>query len=202
MNCKEALLWMHEHLDGDLTGTPLTELKKHLLVCQECSQRYKKMQHTEAMVRSLPQLAATADLTDRIMESLPKKRKHSNSLLQWIKRHPAISVASMFLFIMLSTSLSLWNQDTEMVVKSADLDQLVIKGDKVYVPAGHTVNGNLLVKFGKIQVDGEVKGNLVVIDGSYILASTAHISGKIKQIDQGIDWLWFEVKEYVGLFAK
>ena len=30
----------------------------------------------------------------------------------------------------------------------------------------------------------------------------AHISGKIKQVDQALDWLWFEVNEYVGLFAK
>jgi hypothetical protein len=202
MNCNEALPWMHEYLDGDLTGTPLTELKKHLLSCTECSQRYKKMQHTEAMVRSLPHLAAAPDLTDRIMASLPKQRKRSNSWLQWIKRHPAMSVASMFLLVMLSSSLALWNQDTQMVVKGASLDQLVIKGDTVLVPAGNTYNGNLMVKRGKIQIDGNLKGNLVVIDGSYNLASTAHISGKIKQVDQALDWLWFEVNEYVGLFAK
>jgi anti-sigma factor RsiW len=201
MICKEALPWMHEYLDGDLTGTPLTELKKHLLSCTECNQRYRKMQHTEAMVRSLPQLAAASDLTDRIMASLPKK-KRSNSWLQWIKRHPAVSVASMFLFVMLSSSLSLWNLDTEMVVKGASLEQVVIKGNTVYLPAGHTINGNLMVKRGKIQIDGDVKGNLIVIDGSYNLASTAHISGKIKQVDQALDWLWFEVNQYVGLFAK
>ncbi|QGQ99210.1 anti-sigma factor [Paenibacillus psychroresistens] len=202
MNCNEALPWMHEYLDGDLTGTPLTELKKHLLSCQACSLRYRKMQNTEAMVRSLPHLAAPADLTDRIMASLPKQPKRSNAWLQWIKRHPAISVASMFIFVMLSASLSMWNSDTELVVKGASLEQVVIKGDTVYVPAGHTVNGNLMVKNGKIQIDGQVNGNLVVIDGTYNLASTAHISGKIKQVDQALDWLWFEVNEYVGLFAK
>lgn len=202
MNCNEAHPWMHEHLDGDLKGTPLIELKKHLLSCTECSLRYKKMQHTEAMVRSLPHLAAAPDLTDRIMASLPKQPKRRNSVLQWIKRHPAVSVASMFLFIMLSASLSVWNQDTEMVVKGASLEQVVIKGNTVYLPAGHTIEGNLMVKRGKIQIDGNVKGNLVVIDGTYNLASTAHISGKIRQVDQVIDWLWFEANEYVGLFAK
>ena len=202
MNCNEALPWMHEHLDGDLKGTPLIELKKHLLSCTECSLHYRKMQHTEAMVRSLPHLAAAPDLTDRIMASLPKQPKRRNSVLQWIKRHPAVSVASMFLFVMLSASLSVWNQDTEMVVKGASLEQVVIKGNTVYLPAGHTIEGNLMVKRGKIQIDGNVKGNLVVIDGTYNLASTAHISGKIKQVDQVIDWLWFEANEYVGLFSK
>jgi hypothetical protein len=135
------------------------------------------------------------------MAGLPKQRKR-NAWLEWIKHHPAVSVASMFLFVMLTSSLTLWNQDTDMVVKGASLDQVVIQGDTVTVPAGNTVNGNLMVKRGKIIVDGAIKGNLVVIDGSYNLASTAHISGKVKQIDQALDWLWFEVNQYVGLFAK
>jgi anti-sigma factor RsiW len=201
MNCTEALPWMHEYLDGDLAGTPLTELKQHLLACPACSQCFAQLQSAEAIVRSLPHVTAAADLTDRIMAGLPKQRKR-NAWLEWIKRHPAVSVASMFLFVMLSSSLSLWNQDTDMVVKGASLDQVVIQGDTVTVPAGNTVNGNLMVKRGKIKVDGAIKGNLVVIDGSYNLASTAHISGHIKQIDQALDWLWFEVNQYVGLFAK
>jgi anti-sigma factor RsiW len=201
MNCNEALPWMHEYLDDDLTGTPLTELKKHLISCAACNRRFKEMQNAEALVRSLPHLKASPDLTDRIMASLPKPKKN-NAWLEWIKRHPAISVASMFIFVMLSTSLSLWNQDTDMVVKGASLEQVVIKGDTVYVPAGHTINGNLMVKRGKVQIDGDVKGNIVIIDGSYNVASTARISGKVKQIDQALDWLWFEVNEYVTLFAK
>ncbi|MDB5054757.1 MAG: rsiW [Bacilli bacterium] len=201
MNCKEALPSMHEYMDGDLSGTPLIELKKHMLFCPDCNHRFKQMQNAEALVRSLPHVAPAADLSERIMMSLPKSKKR-NSWMEWVKRHPAVSVASMFLFVMLCASVSLWNQDQEMVVKGADLDQVVIKGDMVYVPAGSTINGNLMVKRGKIQVDGEVKGNLVVIDGSYNLASTAHISGKIKKVDQALDWLWFEVNEYVSLFAK
>lgn len=202
MNCEEALPWMHEYLDGDLTGPPLTELKKHMLTCMACNQRYQKMQQTEAMVRSMPHLAAAADLTDRIMACLPKQPKRNMAWLQWIKRHPAISVASMFLFVMLSTSLTMWNQDPDMVVKGTDLEQVIIKGNTVYVPAGNTVNGNLMVKHGRIQVDGDLNGNLVVVDGSYILASTAHISGKIKLVDRMLDWVWYEVNEYAGLFAK
>jgi hypothetical protein len=40
----------------------------------------------------------------------------------------------------------------------------VCKGDTVTVPAGHTYSGNLMVKNGKIQIDGQLDGNLVVID--------------------------------------
>jgi len=202
MNCKQALLWIHEYLDGDLTGTPLTELKKHLLSCTECSQHYKQMQHTEAMVRSLPHFTAAPDMKERIMLCLPKKPMRSNTWFQWVRRHPAVSVASMFIFVMLCASLSMWNQDTDMVVKGASLDEVIIKGNTVYLPAGHTINGNLMVKRGRVQIDGDVNGNIVVIDGTYLLASTAHISGKIKQVNQVADWLWFEVNEYVGLFAK
>jgi len=199
MICQEALPAMHEYLDGELSGTQHTELKQHLLACRTCSFRYKQLQQAEAAVRSLPFAAARSDLADKIMSSLPKPMKR-NTWLQWVKRHPAVSVASIFLFVMLSASLSLWNQDKDLVVKGASLDQVVIEGDHVYVPAGHIIDGNLMVRGGKVQVDGEVRGNLVVIDGSYKIASTARVAGKIKVIDQALDWVWYEVNEFVGQF--
>ncbi len=199
MECNGALPAMHEYLDGELSGTQHNELRQHLLACRDCSHRYKKLQNAEATIRSLPIEAASSDLAERIMLSLPKPVKR-NTWMQWIKRHPAVSVASIFIFVMLSASLSLWNQDKDLVVKGASLDQVVIKGDVVYVPAGHIIDGDLMVRGGRVQVDGEVRGNLVVIDGSYNVASTARIAGKIKVIDQALDWAWYEVNKFVGQF--
>jgi anti-sigma factor RsiW len=199
MNCAEALPCIHEYLDGDLSGEASLALKKHLISCISCHQVFKQLEHTEALVMRLPKKSAPDNLMDRIMQALPKPQKR-NTWAQWIKRHPAISVASVFLVVMMGSFLSMWNQDTEMVLKGANLDQVIIQGDRVYVPAGHTINGNLMVKRGKIQVDGEVKGDLVVIDGSYNLASTAHISGQIKMVNKALEWLWFEMNDY--MFAK
>jgi anti-sigma factor (TIGR02949 family) len=201
MDCKEALPQIHEYLDGDLGGIEAARLKEHLVSCPDCNKRFRTLEKTDALVRSMPRSHAPEGLEEAIMRALPQPAKRL-AWLHWMKRHPAVSVASVFLLVMMSSFLSMWNQDKDLTVKSASLDQLVFQGDTVVVPAGHTVDGNLTVTNGNIQVDGEVKGNLVVIDGSYNLASTAKISGQIKEIDRALDWLWFKVNEVVAVGAK
>lgn len=201
MDCKEAHPLMHEYLDGELEGTEARELKMHLLACPDCRAILNGLERTEAMVRLLPKCMVPDNLTSKVMNLIPEEKKRSG-WLRWMKLHPALSVASIFLLVMISSFLSLWNQDQDMVVKGANLDQVVIRGDTVYVPEGHTVQGDLTVKRGKIQVDGDVKGNLVVIDGSYQLASTAHISGQIRQVDQAVGWLWYKINEFFSLFSR
>ncbi|GIP34958.1 zf-HC2 domain-containing protein [Paenibacillus sp. J2TS4] len=201
MDCKKASGWIHEYLDGNLDGADSLKLKEHLIACPDCKQWFNQMERTEAMVRSLPRQSTPDGLTSRIMASLPEPSKTSR-WIEWIKRHPAISVASVFLLVMLSSFLTLWNQDTDLVVKGKDLDQVIIQGNTVYVPSGHTVVGDLMIKNGNIQIDGDIQGSVFVIDGNYQLASTASISGQIKEIDQALGWLWFKLNEALSLISK
>lgn len=88
-----------------------------------------------------------------------------------------------------------------MVVQGA-LDQLFISGDTLVVPEGVTVYGNLKVKRGKIQIDGNVEGDVTVINGSYNLASTAYISGQVTLIDAAVDWVWYKMKNMFRLWSR
>lgn len=201
MICDEALPLMHEYLDGDLDGSEAVELKKHLVACPSCNRLFKQMEQTEAMVRMLPEGLVPSGLTARIMSRIPQEKKRTG-WFNWVKAHPAVSVASVFVLVMISSFLSLWNEDQDMVVKGANLDQVVIRGDTVIVPQGHTVQGDLMVKRGKIQVDGNVEGDLTVIDGSYNLASTAYISGHVTKVDETLEWIWYKVNEVFSWFSK
>jgi anti-sigma factor RsiW len=201
MNCKEALPLIHDYLDGDLLEPEARKLKGHLIECAACSTLFKELERTDAMVRSLPPTGAPDDLTERIMGRLPLVKKQ-NPWTAWIRKHPAASVAAVFFAIMLGSFLSMWNQDTELMVKGTDLQDVVIQGDTVIVPEGHTVNGNLVVQRGKLQVQGDVKGNLVVIDGTLNLASTAHISGQVTQVDEAVSWVWYKINELVNQISK
>jgi len=194
MNCEEALPLMHEYLDGNTEGREAAELKRHLLQCPECNRIFRELEMTEALVKSCPKLAAPSDFTDRFMQNLPVRPKRQ-PWFSWVKRHPAVSVASVFLLVMLGSFLSMWSQDQELTVKGNNLDQLVIEDNTVYLPKGHRVQGNLMVRGGNVQVDGEIDGNLVVVDGKYHTASTANISGKIYSINQAAEWLVYQVKE-------
>ena len=71
-----------------------------------------------------------------------------------------------------------------------------------YVPQGHKLAGNLTVQHGKMQVDGEIDGNVVVIDGSMNLASTAHISGQVTKVDEAFEWMWFKFNEFFSQISK
>ncbi|MCY9666555.1 zf-HC2 domain-containing protein [Paenibacillus alginolyticus] len=200
MNCKEALPLIHEYLDGDLQGSDSQRLKEHLISCQACHALFRQLEKTDAMVRMLPPVRVSDTLTAQIMSGLPPVKKR-NSWMVFIRRHPAVSVAVVFATVMFGSFMSMWNDDTNLMVKGSNLQDVVIEGDTVTVPQGHTVKGDLVVQRGKLKVEGEVTGNLTVIDGSLNLASTAHISGHVTQVNEALSWVWYKVGEYVGMFS-
>ncbi|MRN57044.1 zf-HC2 domain-containing protein [Paenibacillus sp. 19GGS1-52] len=194
MECKLAVSMMHDYLDDDLPGQQQRELKEHLLSCTDCRVKFKELEQTDMLMFSLMHHnpVASEDLVDRIMNSIPKSKKE-RGFVTWIKRHPALTAASLFLVVMLMSTVTLGNSDRQLVVRGSDLDQVVIKGDTVIVPSGKVISGDLTVENGKTQVFGEVNGNVTVIDGSLYQASTAHISGQVKSIDQAVSWIWYKV---------
>jgi anti-sigma factor RsiW len=192
---------MHEYLDGDLSGPEAMRLKEHLLVCRECRGLFDQFEKTEALVRSLTPVPVPDDMTAKIMSGIPNPRKRS-AWLRWVRRHPAVSVAAVFVVVMFGSFLSLWNQDTELVVKGADLDQLEIHGNTVVVPQGRQIHGNLTVERGQVDVEGEVSGNVTVIDGSVNMASTARIAGQINEVNQALEYVWYKLDEWASMLAK
>ena len=192
MNCKEANSLIHEYLDGELGEADQRQLRHHLSQCTDCRRHLRSLEKTDAFIRSLPRTRVPDGLTDRIMQQIPAQRKQS-TWMRWIRRHPAASVAVVFIIVMLGSFASLWNQDQALILKGSDLDQLEISGKHVTVPADHTIHGSLTVENGTLEVDGEVEGNLTIMNGQLQLASTAHITGKITRINQAIDWLWYKV---------
>lgn len=194
MECKEAISLMHLYLDGELSKLEKNELQDHLLECHNCRIRFKELEQTEMMLfgiqHSVPPV--TDELTCRILNVMPTP-KRQRPWVKWIKRHPAATVAAFFLVVILSSILSDWNQNNQFMVRGDNLDQVVIRGNTVIVPAGKEVNGDLTVENGTAQVYGDVAGNLTVIDGSYFQASTAHISGQVESIDQALDWIWYKI---------
>ncbi|WP_435922581.1 zf-HC2 domain-containing protein [Paenibacillus sp. DYY-L-2] len=195
MDCKQASSLMHDYLDDDLERGRAVELKSHLESCSACNERFRELEQTDLMLfAAIKQRTAQVsdDLVDRIVSKLPSQRKQQ-AWIGWIRRHPALTAAAMFLVVMLFSAISLWESDDQLVVKTADPDQVIINGNTVTVPSGSKIAGNLTVENGKAEIYGDVEGNLTVIDGSYYQASTAHIAGEIKSIDQALDWIWYRI---------
>jgi hypothetical protein len=155
---------------------------------------FKELEQTELMLYSLPQHIpdASKELVERILSTLPK-HKEPQIWVKWMKRHPALTAAAIFLVIMLFSVINVFNQDSQLVVKGNNLEQIVIDGNTVIVPEGSIISGDLTIENGKAEVFGDVEGDLTVIDGSLYRASTAQISGQVKSVDKALDWIWYKI---------
>lgn len=200
MDCRDAHRAMHDYLDGTLEVSRLRMLKRHLSACRSCGSHLDRLERTEAMLFTVPAPDAPDGLADRVLAALPKPSRRT-VFLQWLKRHPAAAVAAIFLLMMMGSMATLWEKDPTLVIKGTDLDDVIIEGDLVIVPEGSVVEGDLVVENGRLRVEGEIRGNLTVIDGSVNMASTAHIAGQITSIDQALDYFWFRIKSFFAGFS-
>lgn len=200
MDCRDARRLMHDYLDGTLDAGRLRMLKQHLSACSACESHLDRLELTEAMLFAVPAPDAPDGLTERVMASLPRPSRRS-VFMQWLKRHPAIAVATVFLLVMTWSLATLWEKDATLAIRGTDLEDVIIEGDLVIIPEGTVVEGDLTVENGRLRVEGEIRGNVTVIDGSLNLASTAQIAGQVTSINEAIDYFWFRIKSFFAGFG-
>jgi anti-sigma factor (TIGR02949 family) len=62
MKCTEAKGLLSPYLDGEVTGTEMQGLQRHLDQCPECMREYKLLRQTEQLVMSMGRVQEPADL--------------------------------------------------------------------------------------------------------------------------------------------
>lgn len=199
MDCKTSRSFMHEYLDGDLSDERQQELHNHLSVCATCYEHFRELDRTVTALQAIKPVTASPDFTDNLLLRLPiKEKKRSSTWGKWLRQHPFIVAASIFLILMSASFMTAIKEPTEftMTTDQHNLDSIVIdpQTHSVLVPQGEIVEGDLIVRGGKVEVQGKVTGNVVAVDGEVVLASTADIYGKKEEIDQIFDRVWFEAE--------
>lgn len=197
MHCKDIVRLMHHYLDEEVTKEEEMQIRSHIATCQDCKRHFQELKRTIAFVQSLSHTKAPEGFTNRVMAALPKERRKV-SFFDRIKRHPLLVAASLFVVLMAGSMMSFWTEGQERFEFSAPQAQNIkVDEDRhmVIVPAGRTVEGDIVVRNGSIQVDGDVKGNVVAIDGEVYTASTAHISGEVEEIHEALEWVWYNLKK-------
>ncbi|TSI06247.1 anti-sigma factor [Lysinibacillus sp. BW-2-10] len=187
--------YMHEYLDGDISRDHEQQLKKHLQMCPDCREHMHQLSDTIAFVKSAAQITAPPHFEEQVMKRLPKA-KNRVGVQKWFRRHPILAAVAVFCLFMSATMLSSYQNDEFSVTKQPNL---VVDGQTVIVPAGEVVKGDIVVKNGDLVVEGEVDGNITVINGQY-MASTAVVTGQIEEIDEMFEWLWYEMKDMANDF--
>lgn len=210
MNCnhKEAAELMHRYLDGGLPTEEENKLRLHLEDCESCQKHFHELKRTITLIQSAESVHAPEGFAAGVMNKLPAEKKQVR-YMRWFKAHPVLTAAAIFFIFMVSGMLSMWNQNTELVVSKEE--DLVIDGDTVVVPPDVVVEGDLLVRNGDLIISGTVEGDVTIINGQLIddplenetlMASVGEINGEIKQVDRAFEWMWINIKSFFrSLFA-
>ncbi|HEY2419872.1 MAG TPA: anti-sigma factor [Neobacillus sp.] len=202
MKCQDQFIeLMHDYLDDEIDHENELRLREHLQACPECESIFNELKKTIAFVKSTSNIKAPTDFTVNVMARLPKEKKKVG-FQRWLRKHPLLAAASLFLLLMVGSLLSTYSQDREFSVTKQK--NLIVKNNTVIVPKGETVKGNVIVRNGKLDIEGEIQGNVTVINGEKYMASAGRVTGQIDEVNQVFDWIWFQMKtkanEVVAIF--
>lgn len=202
MSCPEKYTaYMHEYLDEEISAEHERELKEHLLHCKDCLQHFHELEKSIALVKSIAHIPAPEDFTMKVMSKLPKEKKKVG-MQRWLRHHPLLTAASLFIVLMVGSLFSTWNTDQDLSVSKQP--NLIVRNDTVIVPEGEVVKGDVVVRNGSLRIEGEIDGNVTVINGEKYMASAGQVTGEITEINAIFDWIWYHMKktakEVVNLF--
>lgn len=190
--CPERIVrYMDDYLDGDLNRTEEAELKSYLDSCSDCRKIYHELTKTIAFVQSASHIQAPAGFVQKTMQRLPKEKKRG-SAQRWFRQHPLVTAAALFCLLMSGALFTNFNDDQQFAfTKQPDLQ---VEGETVIVPEGTVVDGDLTIRNGDLRVEGELNGDVTIVNGQY-MASSGVITGEVEEIDQAFEWLWYRIKE-------
>ncbi len=193
MKCPDEIMeLMNDFFDEELEEGKEQKLREHLKGCNECQTIFNELKKTIAFIRSTSTVKAPENFTDRIMANLPKEKKKI-SFQRWLTNHPFISAASLFIVLMMGGVLSTWSENREFSVSRQP--NLIVKNHTAIVPKGQVVKGDVVVQNGKLKIEGEVEGNVTVINGEKYMASAGHVTGDIEEVNKVYDWIWYYMKK-------
>lgn len=207
MKCnKEIVSLMHKYLDEEINDIERKELNYHLNECELCRTHMDELKKSIAFVQSSSHIEAPSNFSQLVMSQLPEQ-KPTTSWKRWLKKHPVLVAASVFILLMATSMFSVFLDSSNELSVSGEANLIIDKERKVVVvPEGEIVNGDLLIKNGGLQIDGQVNGNVTVVNGQKYLASAGHVAGNIEEIDKGLHWLWYNIKSFfsdvINVFEK
>lgn len=70
MNCRRVVNLMSAHVDGELTGAEMLEIRRHLGECSECMEEYESIRMTKLAIARLRTVAPSREFSVSIIQKL------------------------------------------------------------------------------------------------------------------------------------
>lgn len=199
MACQDKYIEiMNNVIDGDGTPDETTFLNKHLETCATCQEHFQDLKMIDQNLHQRELEEPSDNFTASVMSHI-QPRKKQNRWIQWMKYHPMVSAAAVFLVLMTGYIFSAWSQAPfEAYVQGGEQMGIQYKeaDNTVIVPEGQVIRGDLVVKNGKVKILGKVDGNVILIKSEKLRASAGSVTGEIEEVNQVLEWMWFHIKGY------
>lgn len=199
MKCAPELVeLMHKVIDEEADAQERRQLLTHLKTCQACKRHFEELRYTATMMQNAPRPKVPDHFTANVLARLPKE-KPSTSIRRWFHLHPLATAAAIFLLFMTSYFASVWSGPQKVSVMGEGNVQQTEQ--TVIVPEGETIKGDLVVRNSDLKIEGTVEGNVTLINGKKLMASAGQVTGEIEEVNQVIEWIWYEMKQlFSGIF--
>lgn len=194
---REKQKLVNQYIDEELTLKEAKLFEEHVSNCSSCAKQVKELKRTVAIIQSASHFEAPQSLTESVMNRLPKQPK-AKKWQHWMRKHPMVITAATFFLVFLFSLSAAVGGEEEIVVQGEGHFIINETERMVIIPEGSSIAGDLLIRNGDIEINGEVEGDVTVINGEHLQASTAQISGDVEEINASFEWLWYETKSFVS----
>lgn len=133
MNCKNAQQLLSAYLDSELTGGEMSRLRKHLSICDCCSQEETELRTLKAILTDVPLVEPPADFEERLC-SLVFAQKPSETE-SWTRSWTLVSgvalITAALTFLMMSrisVSADAQPRRSNVVARELQRDQTSLAG--------------------------------------------------------------------------
>ncbi|WP_085520696.1 zf-HC2 domain-containing protein [Tuberibacillus sp. Marseille-P3662] len=198
MGCSKTYISLiQKMLDGDTSEEEKQDIHNHISYCEPCRRYYDEMSLVDRQLHSLSHQTGdkpSQNFTDQVMQQLPKE-DHNKRFRQWLKRHPMVSAAAVFLVLMMGYIFSMWVDRPFNAYVQGEGQLQYASANTVIVPEGETIKGDLVVENGHVDVKGQVSGDVILIKNSTLKASAGSVAGDIEEVNQIMEWVWYNLKD-------
>ena len=117
MECKKAREIIDFYIDGDITQKEKEELEEHLKTCISCNRYYEDMLRIHSILSSEEYLEPREGFTQRVISSLPKKRR----LFSWLPKPALVGLLSIGIILVFAffrfPALDIHRKDLKDMIK-------------------------------------------------------------------------------------
>ncbi|TSJ64937.1 hypothetical protein FPQ13_08275 [Allobacillus salarius] len=189
---------IHQYIDQEMSYNEELSLKNHLMNCDFCLQHFRELKDVEKQLKNSPAVSQPSTFKQDIIDRLPIESK-STKFVKTIKEHPLITACAVFLVMLMTSAFIEFQSDQDVYVSS--YEGIQVEGNRVIVPEGKVIHGDLTIENAIVEIKGHVNGNVTLVNSELAQANN-NISGEIVQVNRFLKWAAIRFSRQVSDFFQ